>query len=40
VTADTSKDVEKGETLPLLIRLQAGTATLKINLADPQKNLK
>jgi hypothetical protein len=37
VTADVGKDVEKGETRPLLVGLQAGTTTLVINLTFPHK---
>ena len=35
--ADAGKDVEKRSTPPLLVGLKAGTTTLKISLAVPQK---
>ena len=37
MTADAGKDVEKENTPPLLVGLQAGTTTLEISLAVPQK---
>jgi hypothetical protein len=37
VTADSGKDVEKEDTPPLFIGLQAGTTILEISLAIPQK---
>jgi hypothetical protein len=37
VTTDAGKDVEKRDTPPLLVGLQAGTTTLEIRLAVPQK---
>jgi hypothetical protein len=38
VTADAGEDVEKEEHCSLLVDLQAGTNTLEISLAVPQKN--
>ena len=37
MTADASKDIEKEEHSSLLVGLQAGTTTLEISLAVPQK---
>ena len=37
VTAHADEDVEKNNTPPLLVRMQAGTTTLEINLKVPQK---
>jgi hypothetical protein len=37
VKADGSEDVRKRNTPPLLVGLQTGTTTLKINLLVPQK---
>jgi hypothetical protein len=38
VTADAGEDVEKENTPPLLMGLQAATTTLEISLAVSQKN--
>jgi hypothetical protein len=37
VTSDPGEDIEKEETPPLLVALQAGTTKLEIILAVPQK---
>ena len=37
MTADAGEDVEKGNTPPLLVGLQAGKTTLEISLVVPEK---
>jgi hypothetical protein len=38
VTADAGEDVEKENTLPLLVGLQAGTTTVKNQLGGSSEN--